>query len=164
MPKIYRVMFTLKDRFHVARNSDQRGQTSEAMYINQYFAVSSAEQMKQIFLTHKAARNGQLTQAELDQALENMSNTPFGTDELEVINQQRVTNLAEFLDFGQIGFQQMQALGEHCTHMFEAIALYNEHIAFANQDYNEYTQHIIDSRLPALVFVSMVKAAIKSKH
>ena len=74
--------------------------------------------------------------------------------ECQVLRERIRLNLAEFLDFGCICYQQIQALAKAAEPMFRAIDSYNSADWRGNWD----------SLLEELLYVAMIKTAIKSKH
>ena len=100
------------------------------------------------------ARAGHYTQQEFDAALQDVQPPTLSDDECQVLRERVSMNLAEFIDFGSISYQQIQALSQASSHLFNAINAYN------NADYTADWHE----RLNDLIYISMVKTAIKSKH
>jgi len=72
------------------------------------------------------------------------------------MNDKIKSKLACFYDFGTISYQQMLALKRSVSHIFNAITQYNTPSIYTNDNW--------DSSLDSIIYLSMIKTAIKSKH
>lgn len=78
----------------------------------------------------------------------------LGDDECQMLRERIRLNLAEFLDFGCICYQQIQALYKAAEPMFRAIDRYNA------ADWRGDWRPLLDD----LLYLAMIKTAVKSKH
>jgi hypothetical protein len=72
------------------------------------------------------------------------------------MNDKIKSKLASFYDFGTVSYQQILALKRSVSHIFNSINQYNNPTL--------YTQPNWDSSIDSIIYLSMIKTAIKSKH